>query len=254
MRHLILLILFARVLSPALAQEKNRVLTYLSDTTGRQNTYLHVQFGCNVPVMSNFSSMGTGMQFSFGPNLAFLVSRKWTAGIYVGIKWSEFFTMGKFNPEFSEDLNSSLQPGNGYAHDSVLTSYFAQQTGVRSQHGGATFMQVGLFVSYPKRYLPLVKVYRAFTGESIEAYRYDGVSTNDYIYFTSGKNYGISASWTVWKFKNSLRLNVAGWFMHSRIQSFNLEGLWLHEFVHPDFVSKYQHVWRGGITIGMEFY
>jgi hypothetical protein len=255
MRVFVLLLILTGVLSEAGAQEKGGVMTFLNDTAGRQNKLMYVQWGYNVPLLTNFNSAGYGMQVAFGPNLAFPFSKKWTAGVFVGIKWSEFFNViGKYDPEFSSDLNSSLQPNNGYEHDSVLVTYFAEQTGIRSQGGGATFMKVGLFFSYPKRYLPLVKFFRAFTSESVEGYLYDGVSTNDFIYLTSSNNYGCSASWTVLKFKNSMRLNIAGWFMRSKLQSLNLEEVWLHEFVNEDFAAKYSHVWRAGITVGIEFY
>lgn len=254
MRFLALLILFILMFSDARAQQKGRVLAFLNDTAGRENKLMHVQFGYNVPILANFNTAGYGMQVAFGPNLAFPFSKKLTAGLYVGIKWSEFLTfIGKFDSDFSRDLNFHLEPNNGYEHDSVLTTYFAQQTGIRSQGGGTTIMQAGLFFAYPKKYLPLVKVYRALTSEGVEAYHYDGVSTDDFIYLTSRNNYGISASWTVWKFK-SIRINVASWFMRGRIESLNLEGLWLHEFVTPDFVAKYNHVWRAGVTVGIEFY
>lgn len=255
MRLSALVILSALLLSEASAQEKGRVLNFLSDTAGRQNKFMYVQMGYNAPVLSNFSTAGYGLGISAGPNLAFLCSKKWTAGIYIGIKWSEFFTMlGRFDSDFSRNLNFHLEPNNGYEHDSVLTAYFAEQTGIRSQGGGSTIMQAGLFFHYPKRFLPLLKVYRAVTYNSVEAYQYDGIATDDFIYLTSRDNYGVSASWTVWQFRKPVRLNIAGYYMNSKIQSYDLEGLWLHEFVRSDFVAQYDHLWRAGITVGIEFY
>jgi hypothetical protein len=255
MRFPVALILFTLLFSDAYSQGKGRVLTFLNDTAGRQNQFMYVQIGYNAPVLSNVSTAGYGLGVSFGPNLAFLCSKKWTAGIYAGVKWSELLMMiGKFDTEFSNDLNASLQPNNGYAHDSVLTTYFAQQTAIRSQGGGSTILQAGLFFHYPKRFLPLLKIYRAVTYNGVEAYLYDGVATNDFIYLGSKNNFGVSASWSVWQFKSAVRLNIAGYFMQGKLRSYNLEGLWLHEFVAPAFAEKYSKLWRAGITIGIEFY
>lgn len=237
------------------AQLKTRVHDFLYDTAGRENTLYYAQLGYNIPVLTNYNTAGYGFQFSFGPNLAYPFSRKLSAGVFVGVKWTELLQfIGKYDSDFSADMNASLQPGNGYAHDSVLVSYFAEQTGVRGQGAGASFLQLGIYASWPKRYLPLVKIYRAQVTEGVEAYMYDGTYVRDFLYVTSNRAYGASASWTVFRVKNSSRINISSWFTWHKFQSMNLQGVWLHEFVNSAFNEKYRNVWRAGITVGVEFY
>lgn len=228
---------------------------FMTDTAGRKNTLMYGQIGFHIPVASNFCMAGHGIQLSLGVNPAFLFSKKWTIGIFAGLKLRELIGWpGRFNSTFSFDLQNNLQPENGSAHDSVLVSYYAEQTRIRDQLGGISAAQLGFVLGHSgSRYMPLVKIYRSFSAWSVEGYRYDGVYANDFLYLQTRREYGTALSWTLRRLEN-VRTTLGAYFSRTEFSTLNVEGLWLHEHVTPALASKYEHVWRAGLTISMEFF
>lgn len=258
-RVLITIVLFILPWSSDLSAQQRKDHPYLSSLLeGKDNSSLfYFQFGFCPISRGNLSNSGHGFQTFAGINLLRFAVKKGTIGVFVGYKFREYLWPCKYKSEFADDLRSSLVYDNGTVEDSVLWNYFGTQSGKGQQAlGGMGFYQWGLMLNYPKLFCPFIKIYRSHNVELVEAYRYNGVYEDDWIYFSSHRYSGISCGWDVGSIfageKTGFLLSV--YYERSEMKNFRLNDRLLRDYVTPDFLERNPYAWRAGIVISAGFY